>query len=188
MNSFRTPVKNTATTETRRRWRDKIQQECTDRIKLARQDKISRLREEQWMSKIVIAEKERIKQGHEESMLKEGIVDIDSLIEESLQQEAQLFEEEQEELESALAFYEASKDAVICLNCKKAALILNQNLASCPQCGFYATEKCLHDMIQAETHHANHCQGPIEYSLEPGTDNIITALCTICDLWSVFYM
>lgn len=46
MNSMmRRPVKDTA--DNQRRWRDKFKQECTDRMKNARRDKMNKVREEQ---------------------------------------------------------------------------------------------------------------------------------------------
>jgi hypothetical protein len=45
MNSVRRPLKDTS--ESKRRWRDKFKQQCTDRMKIARQDKINKIREDQ---------------------------------------------------------------------------------------------------------------------------------------------
>lgn len=45
MNVARRPVKDI--NDNKRRWRDKFKQQCNDRMKGARQDKIDKIREEQ---------------------------------------------------------------------------------------------------------------------------------------------
>ncbi|KAI8352164.1 hypothetical protein EDC96DRAFT_610168 [Choanephora cucurbitarum] len=187
MHTVRTSIKNT---DTRGRWRNKIKQDCTDRIRNARQDKINRIREDQWMNQILASEKQKIKQEHEEMMRREGILDVDQLIEESLEQDQlELPEEELENLDDALASYEASQHAAICISCRHAAFVpIEPNLIGCPNCGFRITESCLSQLIQADMIHTETCRGCIEYSLEPGTDNTINANCYVCDLWNMFYM
>jgi DNA-directed RNA polymerase subunit RPC12/RpoP len=149
------------------------------------------------MHKILETEWDQFKKENEKAMRQEGINDIDSLIEESLQapyeeQYEYYLRQEQEELESAMYFYEESKNAIICVNCQKATLVPSQmkgtSIATCPNCGFYSTESCLTDIVRMATEHGADCQGSISFSLEPGTDNTIIAVCNICDLWNMFYM
>jgi hypothetical protein len=148
------------------------------------------------MQKILEKEWDRFKKENEESMRREGVYDVDNLIEESIQEEDPQNEfhllQEQAELESALALYEESQRHM-CINCHKAALspstLKNTPIALCPTCGFYATENCLADIDKAASVHAVNCQdGLMEYSLEPGTDNTVIAVCNVCDLWNIFYM
>ncbi|KAI9486643.1 MAG: hypothetical protein EXX96DRAFT_549883 [Benjaminiella poitrasii] len=151
------------------------------------------------MHKILEEEWLRFKQENEQAMREEGIVDFDNLIDESIQEYEKeeneaYFQQEQEELESILASYEVSKNLVICVNCQKASLTPDGRkrgvdpIASCPNCGFYTTESCLHDIIAATSAHAANCKGIISYSLEPGTDDTIISICNICDLWNMFYL
>jgi Zn-finger nucleic acid-binding protein len=147
----------------------------------------------------IVLEKEwdRFKKENEIAMRQEGIIDIDGLIDESLQEEYEeeneyYLRQEKEELENAMYFYEESINAAICVNCQKAAVVSSQmrdtSIATCPSCGFYTTESCLADIVHMATEHGAYCQGSASYSLEPGTDNTIIAVCNICDLWNMFYM
>lgn len=143
------------------------------------------------MQGIVEKEWAEFKRVNEQLMREEGITNIDDLIEDSIQEANQENDvhliQEQQELEYAIASYEQSK---LCVNCKKAMLSCSNNspIASCSQCGFYATEQCLSQIDIASFSHGSFCQGSIEYSLEPGTDNTLLAVCNICDLWDMFYM
>ncbi|CAO0792450.1 unnamed protein product [Mucor circinelloides] len=189
MKSARRSLKDTS--DNKRRWRDKFKQQCNDRIKEARQEQISKIRENQWMPKILEQEWSQFKKDNEEAMRKEGIDDIDNLIEESiLDDEAEIYlREEEQELGQAM---EELYQTVVCVNCQKAALISSQikgvPVLSCPQCGFYATEMCTGAILNASQNHSAYCQGLISYALEPGTDDTIVATCNICDLWDMFNM
>ncbi|GAN01173.1 hypothetical protein MAM1_0005c00604 [Mucor ambiguus] len=187
MKSARRAIKDTS--DNKRRWRDKFKEQCNDRIKMARQQQISKLRENQWMTKVLEQEWSQFKKENEEAMRKEGIDDVDSLIEQSmLDDEAEVYmQQEKEGLDLAL---EELYQAVACVNCQKAALtscqIKNVPVLACPQCGFYATEMCLNTILNASQHHSTYCHGLISYSLEPGTDDTIISACNICDLWDMF--
>lgn len=208
MKSARRSLKDTS--DNKRRWRDKFKQQCNDRIKEARQEQISKIRENQvseeshclitcmaltsflqWMPKILEQEWSQFKKDNEEAMRKEGIDDIDNLIEESmLDDEAEIYlREEEQELGQAM---EELYQTVVCVNCQKAALISSQikgvPVLSCPQCGFYATEMCTGAILNASQNHSAYCHGLISYALEPGTDDTIVATCNICDLWDMFNM
>lgn len=143
------------------------------------------------MPKILEQEWNQFKKNNEEAMRREGIDDINSLIEESMfNDEAEMYiRQEEEGLEQAL---EELYQTVACVNCQKAALVASQikgvPVLACPQCGFYATEKCLHTVLDASQHHSTYCHGLIAYSLEPGTDDTIIAACNTCDLWDLFNM
>lgn len=122
-------------------------------------------------------------------MREEGILDINDLISDSIHttdDETQLFLlQEAQALEEAIASYEQSKQ---CVSCKKDFLTFTSTLASCSSCGFYATLPCLAQIEAAFYSHVQQCQGSIEVSLEPGTDNTILASCDLCNLWDMFYM
>ncbi|KAI7898796.1 uncharacterized protein BX663DRAFT_555517 [Cokeromyces recurvatus] len=196
MQSMRRPIK--ATLDSKSRWHEKFKRECANQVKLARQEKLTRLEKIRFVdAKILKDEWIRFKQENEQSMREEGIVDIDSLIEESIREYEEneaYFQQEQEELENTLASYEASRNTTICVNCQKSSLVpdartIGQNpIASCPNCGFYVTESCLYDILTATSVHSSNCTGMISYSLEAGTDNTIIGVCNICDLWNLFYM
>ncbi|KAK4510869.1 uncharacterized protein ATC70_005304 [Mucor velutinosus] len=189
MKSARRSLKDTS--DNKRRWRDKFKEQCNDRMKMARQEQISKLRENQWMTKVLQQEWIQFKMDNEEAMRKEGIDDMDSLIEQSmLDDEAEMYlRQEEEGLDQAL---EELYQTVACVNCQKAALTSSQikgvPVLACPQCGFYATETCLSTILNASHGHATYCHGLISYSLEPGTDDTIIAACNICDLWDMFNM
>ncbi|KAI8644667.1 hypothetical protein BD408DRAFT_413077 [Parasitella parasitica] len=186
MKSSRRSIKNNF--DNKSRWRDKFKQQCDDRMKEARQDKINKIREDQLLHKILEQEWDIFKKENEDAMRNEGIDDIDNLIEESMwDEEADMyFREEEENLSQAMDDYQA----IVCVNCQKAALISTQmqglQVLSCPNCGFYATEMCLNTILQAIKNHSMQCYGLISYILEPGTDDSIIAACNICDLWDLF--
>lgn len=171
-----------------RRWRDKFRQECNYKIKNARQEKVDAFRENKLMQYTLSQQWDNFKKENEQEMMREGIVDMDELIEESLMEEYEKYQkQEQEELEDTIASYERA--SLICVHCHKDTLIYtSQNMLSCPTCGFYATEICLQSILNAINQHSNQCQGRIEFSLEPGATSTILANCDICDLWDMFYM
>ncbi|OAD08271.1 hypothetical protein MUCCIDRAFT_154870 [Mucor lusitanicus CBS 277.49] len=189
MKSARRSLKDTS--DNKRRWRDKFKEQCNDRMKMARQEQISKLRENQLMAKVLEQEWAEFKRVNEEAMRNEGIDDVDSLIEQSmLDDEAEMYlQQESQGLDQAL---EELYQTVACVNCQKAALVPSQvngvPVLACPPCGFYATESCLSTILNASRHHSGYCQGLISYSLEPGTDDTIIAACNICDLWDMFNM
>ncbi|KAI7882306.1 uncharacterized protein EV154DRAFT_523007 [Mucor mucedo] len=186
MNSVRRPVKDLA--DNKRRWRDKFRQQCNDRMKNDRQAKVNQNRQEQFMQHMIQNEWAEFVRLNEQTMREEGIMDINDLISESIhnddETQVHLLLEEQE-LEEAIACYEQSRQ---CVSCKKSVLTFTSQLASCPTCGFYATESCLAQIDAASFSHAQQCQGPIEVSLEPGTDNTLLVACDSCGLWDMFYM
>lgn len=132
---------------------------------------------------------EQFVRENQESIRQEGLLDIESLIQDSyeLTQDIQDDMPDLEEIE-----YETSDDTIICVNCRKAYLSPSTNgnthFACCQNCGFYATPNCLNQIITAVTQHSTVCNGSIGFSLEPGTDNTIIANCETCDLWDIFYM
>lgn len=149
------------------------------------------------MQNVLKNEWECFKKENENAMRQEGIIDMDGLIKQSLHEQFEEDDEyylrqEQEELENAMYFYEESINSTICVNCQKAALVPSQikdrSIATCPNCSFYTTETCLADIVRTATEHGTYCQGSVSYSLEPGTDNTIVAICNICDLWNMFYL
>lgn len=181
--------------DSKKRWRDKFKQECTDRMKLARQEKVNKMREDQWMQTVLENEWDRFKKQHEQAMNEEGITDVDDLVDQSIQdyedEENEIhLQLEREVLENEIALYEES--LVLCVNCHKSPLqpstLKNTPIASCPSCGFYATEKCLEDIRRAAVEHNQTCPGNMEYALEPGTDDTLLAACNVCDLWTMFVM
>ena len=190
MKSARRSIKDTS--DNKRRWRDKFKQQCSDRIKHARQEKIDKIREDQLMHKILEQEWDIFKRENETAMRNEGIDDIDNLIEESIlkiDEEAEMYSKEMEEgLGQALDEYQA----IICVNCQKAKVTSSElkgvKVLSCPNCGFYATEMCLNTILESSKMHSIYCHGLISYSLEPGTDDSIISACNTCDLWDIFNM
>jgi hypothetical protein len=156
------------------------------------------------MQNALAEEWERFLRENEEAMRQEGLldVDIDNLIQENLDFEQlqnfndntleQLQAHEQEKLNSEIEFYETSKDTVICVNCCKTDLVPsskhNVPIALCPNCGFYATEKCLHGILNVVNIHSNTCADKLDLSLEPGTDNTIIVNCDSCGLFDMYYM
>jgi hypothetical protein len=149
------------------------------------------------MQRILENEWNQFKKDNEQSMRQEGIFNVDELIEESIQEYEDEYielhlQQEQEELENAIARYEASLSSAMCVNCHKTALQPStrnsQSIALCPNCGFYATENCLAEIDNAAAAHGTTCNGLMQYALEPGTDNSVLGICNICDLWSMFYM
>lgn len=143
------------------------------------------------MPKILEQEWTQFKKNNEEAMRKEGIDDVNSLIEESMfNDEAEMYiRQEEEGLDQAL---EELYQTVACVGCQKAALVASQtkgvSVLACPQCGFYATEMCLQTILNGSQHHSTYCHGLMSYSLEPGTDDTIIAACNTCDLWDLFNM
>ncbi|KAL9550279.1 hypothetical protein MBANPS3_004803 [Mucor bainieri] len=158
---------------------------------MARQEQISKIRENQWMAKVLEQEWSQFKKDNEEAMRREGIDDVDSLIEQSmLNDEAEAYlQQEEEGLDQA---QEELYQTVVCVNCQKAALtsshIKGVPVLACPTCGFYATEMCLNTILNASQQHSTYCHGLISYSLEPGTDDAIISACNVCDLWDMFNM
>ncbi|KAI8973474.1 hypothetical protein BDF20DRAFT_882531 [Mycotypha africana] len=137
---------------------------------------------------------------NQDALKREGFSDINMLIEDSLYElnEAQVEKleadqyqmEEQAEIENAIKSYEEARNQVICVNCRRAilipAIVNHKSVNSCPACGFYTTESCLHQILQAANAHADHCTGSIGYGLEAGSDDTILAACNQCDLWDLF--
>lgn len=150
------------------------------------------------MQKVLAEDWERFVRENQEAMRQEGLLDIDNLIQDSYELADDLDEraaeelQEQEELVNEIESYEASKQSIICVNCCKTNLVPsskhNTSIALCHNCGFYATENCLYQILQAVNDHSNNCTGTIGFSLEPGTDNTIVGNCETCDLWDMFYM
>lgn len=149
------------------------------------------------MRVIVENEWEKFKSENENAMKEEGIIDADDLIEQSLQdyqQEANEFhlEQEQKDLENAIAQYQESLDNKICFQCQRAYLGLstlnNEPVLSCPNCGFYVTERCFVEVEKSAHAHGSTCPGSMEYALESGADNTLLAICNVCDLWTMFPM
>ncbi|CAO3613356.1 unnamed protein product [Mucor hiemalis] len=181
----RRPIKESLV-DSKKRWRDKFKQECTDRMKLARQDKVNKMREEQWMQKVLESEWDRFKKQHEQAMN-----DEDLSVEDYEEEESEIhLPLEREVLENEIALYEELLE--LCVNCHKVPLqpsaLKNTPIALCPSCGFYATEKCLENIKRAASEHNSNCSGNMEYALEPGTDNTLLAACNVCDLWTMFTM
>ncbi|CEP18348.1 hypothetical protein [Parasitella parasitica] len=140
------------------------------------------------MHKILEQEWDLFKKENEDAMRNEGIDDVNNLIEESMwDEEAELYlKEEEENFGQAMDEYRA----IVCVNCKKAALVPTKvkgiEVSSCPNCGFYATEMCLTTILQASNNHSMQCYGLISYIMEPGTDGSIIAVCNVCDQWDLF--
>ncbi|KAG1465286.1 hypothetical protein G6F56_004919 [Rhizopus delemar] len=187
MDFVRSPVKR-GTTENQNRWRDRFRKECGNRIKNARQEKIDSLRESKWMQYTLPQEWADFKKRNEEAMLREGVTDMDDLIEESLREEYdEYLRQEQEELEYTVKHSEQA--CLICVHCLKGSLIYqNSSMLSCSRCGFYATESCLQTALNVVNQHSAQCQGRIEFSLELGTNNTLVANCDLCGLWDMFYI
>lgn len=147
----------------------------------------------------VILEKEwtQFKAANEKAMEGEGITDMDDLIDQSIrdyqEEEGNFYlQQEQVELDNAIEQYQDSLDKKICAHCQRAYLspsTLNDvPVLSCPNCGFYATERCLVEVEKSAHTHTSTCHGSMEYALEPGTDDTLLAICSVCDLWTMFSM
>ncbi|KAI9267384.1 hypothetical protein BY458DRAFT_476097 [Sporodiniella umbellata] len=187
MSLKRSPVKK-GPTENQHRWKEKFRKECQNRMKNARQDKINSSREDRWIKYTLTQEWVDFKKRNEDAMLKEGVVDMDELIEESLREEYEEYlRQEDEELESILSQNE--QISPICINCLKQHLVMTSpNLYSCLGCGFYTSETCLQNILGVLSQHGALCQGRVEFCVEPNTNNTLIANCDVCDLWDMFYM
>ncbi|KAI8983099.1 hypothetical protein BDB01DRAFT_792444 [Pilobolus umbonatus] len=186
--------KSIKSTEPKDRWRNRFKEQCIDRIKQERQQKVNESRERHWLNLVLKEVWEQFILENEAAMKREGVCDIDEMIESDeidIALEAFLLEEETIIL-NTLSSYEESLQIIVCINCQKdrlnPSLYNGVPVIACNQCGFYTTEKGYLTIIEGKNGHDINCTGYIQYSLEPGTDHSIMSVCDECDDWSIYSM